>query len=165
MKLQHPIKISVPFRILLSIPVPWVFILTYLVGLAMQLILPLHLWPDGVLFYGIITGVILFNIGVVVATWSLIIFRKAHTTTTPGENSSRLITSGPYRFSRNPMYVSLIFAYLGEAGFLSHAWPIIVFPLVVAYVDRIVIPLEEKILLDDFKTEYENYCSSVRRWF
>jgi protein-S-isoprenylcysteine O-methyltransferase Ste14 len=62
------------------------------------------------------------------------------------------------------MYVSLTLAYLGEAGFLAQIWPVMVLPAILAYLNRIVIPLEEEILKKDFKDEYENYCAGVRRW-
>jgi protein-S-isoprenylcysteine O-methyltransferase Ste14 len=60
------------------------------------------------------SGGILFAIGAFIAGWGLVIFRRARTTTIPGRVSSQLVTWGPYRFSRNPMYVGLITAYLGE---------------------------------------------------
>jgi len=69
-----------------------------------------------------------------------------------------------YRFLRNPMYVSLILAYLGEAGFLVHVWPVIFLPLTIAYINLIVIPVEEAQLTEDFRDEYINYCKTVHRW-
>ena len=137
-----------PMNILLHIPVPWVFVLTYLGGLIFR-----------------ISGVIIFTLGALFASWSLIIFHKARTTTTPGESSKKIVIYGPYRYTRNPMYVSLILAYLGEAGILGQLWPVIALPLVMAYVNWVVIPLEEEVLRKDFKDEYENYCSRVHRWF
>jgi protein-S-isoprenylcysteine O-methyltransferase Ste14 len=151
-------------KILLKIPVPWVFVLGYLLGLPFQLLFPFKLFTDDALLYVKIAGIILFLVGMILASWSLLIFHKASTTTTPGESSKKLVRKGPYRFSRNPMYVSLILAYLGEAGFLTQVWPVIVLPLVIIYVNRIVIPLEEKILRRDFEGEYEMYCKQVRRW-
>jgi len=151
-------------NILLKIPVPWVFVLAYLMGLLLQYIFPYQLQSQETVSFINIAGYMLFAIGVFFAAWSLLIFHKARTTTTPGESSVKLVTWGPYRFSRNPMYVSLILCYLGEAGFLVHLWPVLVLPLMLAYVDRIVIPLEEGILKNDFKEEYEVYCTRVRRW-
>ena len=151
-------------QILLKIPVPWVFVLTYLIGILLQLILPFNPPSQKVLSYMKIIGYVLFAIGVVFASWSLIIFHKACTTTTPGEKSKKLVTWGPYRLTRNPMYVSLILAYLGEAGFLAQFWPVLVLPLMLVYVNWTVIPLEENILKKDFKEEYEDYCFHVRRW-
>lgn len=50
---------------------------------------------------------------------------------------------GPYRFTRNPMYVGLIVAYFGEAGLLKQAWPIALLLLTIVYLNYVVIPLEE----------------------
>jgi protein-S-isoprenylcysteine O-methyltransferase Ste14 len=157
-------KKSKPIKILLHIPVPWVYVLTYLVSLIPQLVFPIVIHSRKALTIIKITGDVFFVTGVFFALWSLIIFHKARTTTTPGETSDKLVMSGPYRTSRNPMYVSLILAYLGEAGFLSQVWPVIFLPLILIYVNRVVIPLEEEVLKQDFKEEYENYCLRVHRW-
>ena len=106
----------------------------------------------------------LFAAGVAIAVWGQVLFRKAHTTTVPGQTSSRLITSGPYRFSRNPMYVGLVLAYLGVAGLLQQVWPVTLLPFVVAYLNWIVIPVEEARLRDAFGAVYDRYVASVRRW-
>lgn len=102
-----------PVNILLRIPVPWVFVLTYLAGLIFQFILPFNLYSEELLIYARISGIVLFILGVLFASWSLIIFHRARTTTTPGESSKKIVMYGPYRYTRNPMYVSLILAYLG----------------------------------------------------
>ncbi len=149
---------------LLKIPVPWVFVLAYLLALPFQLLFPFNIFSLEELFYVKIAGVILFATGAFFASWSLLIFHKASTTTTPGENSKLLVERGPYRYSRNPMYVSLVLAYLGEAGFLTQIWPLFALPVVILYLNRIVIPLEEEILENDFRKEYGDYCSRVRRW-
>ena len=153
-----------PFRLLLNIPVPWVFVLGYLLGLIPQFIVPIIIHSQKAIKVIKISGGSLFIAGAFLATWSLLIFRKARTTTTPGQTSNKLVTSGPYRISRNPMYVSLTLAYLGEAGLLVQLWPVIVLPLTLAYINLIVIPLEEEVLRRDFRGEYENYCLRVRRW-
>lgn len=156
---------SNPVRFFLYIPVPWVFVLGYLAGLIPQHFLPVPVQSHENQTVLKIAGATLFVIGAIFASWSLIIFRKAHTTTTPGESSNKLVISGPYRYSRNPMYVSLTLAYLGEAGLLVQFWPLISLILVLAYVNWIVIPLEEEVLIVDYKEEYKSYCSRVRRWF
>lgn len=151
-----------PIRLLMRIPVPWVFVLTYLAGVAIG--------RAGPRFWGQlpqetrIAAALLFAAGVAIAVWAQVLFRKAHTTTVPGQTSSRLITSGPYRFSRNPMYVGLVLAYLGEAGMLQQVWPVTLLPFVVAYLNWIVIPVEEARLRDAFGAVYDRYVASVRRW-
>ncbi|MFZ1943087.1 MAG: isoprenylcysteine carboxylmethyltransferase family protein [Acidobacteriaceae bacterium] len=82
----------------------------------------------------------------------------------PGERSERLVTRGPYRLTRNPMYVGLTLAYFGEAGLLRQIWPLAVLPLVLAYLQWTVIPLEEAKLRETFGEEYEAYRGRVRRW-
>ena len=155
---------SNPVRFLLYIPVPWVFVLGYLAGLVPQIYFPITSHSHEYQLIIKVAGAFLFIIGAILASWSLIIFRKARTTTTPGESSNKLVISGPYRYSRNPMYVSLTLAYLGEAGILVQFWPLITLFLVLIYVNFIVIPLEEEVLKSDYKEEYINYCTRVRKW-
>ena len=92
------------------------------------------------------------------------LFGKARTTTVPRNRSARLVTSGPYRFTRNPMYVGLILAYLGEAGLQKQVWPIVLLPLVISYLNWMVIPVEEAKLNEVFPEEYGEYRSRVGRW-
>jgi protein-S-isoprenylcysteine O-methyltransferase Ste14 len=156
-----------PVRLLLHVPVPWVFVLTYLVGALLQRLTP-GLSPSAispeVARKSVAVGGVLFVVGAIIAGWGLIIFRKARTTTVPGKSSARLVIWGPYRFTRNPMYVGLVLAYLGEAGLLKQIWPVMVLPLVIAYVNWIVIPVEEARLKEDYQEEYSEYRSRVRRW-
>lgn len=153
-----------PLNFLLRVPVPWVFVLAYLVGAGLQHLLPVTVVSPKAVQVGMLGGVVLFAAGALFASWSLIIFQKARTTTTPGEVSAVLVTWGPYRFTRNPMYVSLILAYLGEAGILTQVWPLFVLPFTVAYVNWIVIPVEEGRLKEVFQDSYEHYRARVRRW-
>lgn len=152
-----------PFRLLLQVPVPWVFVLTYLLGAVAERTMPfpLHLEAAPGLSPA---GWLLCGTGAAIAGWGLLTFHRARTTTVPGEISSRLVTWGPYRFTRNPMYVGLTLVYLGEAGGLRHGWPVLLLPLVLAYVHRVVIPLEEGKLVEVFGEEYRRYQEAVRRW-
>jgi len=152
-----------PARLLMRVPVPWVFVLAYLVGAALEKIRPLTIRPDTAAITTI-AGAVLFAVGAVIAGWCLTIFRKAHTTTIPGKSSVKLVTWGPYRATRNPMYVGLTLAYLGEAGLLKQVWPVLLLPLVVAYLNYTVIPVEEARLKEAFADSYERYRSNVRRW-
>jgi protein-S-isoprenylcysteine O-methyltransferase Ste14 len=152
-----------PIRLLMHIPVPWVFVITYLVGVGLELTLRpyLHAEPPR---YVTVAAAVVFAIGAAIAGWSLVIFRKARTTTVPGRTSSKLVAWGPYRFSRNPMYVGLALAYIGEAGILKQFWPLLLLPLIVAYLNWVVIPVEEARLIEAFGAEYERYRATVRRW-
>jgi protein-S-isoprenylcysteine O-methyltransferase Ste14 len=152
-----------PLRLLMQIPVPWVFVVIYLAGVGLE-----YVWPAQTVI-ATLTGVslaggALFCIGAVLAGWGLLTFRRARTTTVPGQASARLVTSGPYRLSRNPMYVGLILAYVGEAGILRQVWPMLLLPLIVAYLNWVVIPVEERKLTEVFDEAYKQYRGRVRRW-
>jgi protein-S-isoprenylcysteine O-methyltransferase Ste14 len=154
-------NVARPFRLLMRLPVPWVFVLAYLIGAGLSLLSP---FGAGSHVFFKICGAALFLTGAALAGWGLYVFHKARTTTVPGETSTQVVTWGPYRFMRNPMYTGLVLAYIGEAGLLVQFWPLIILPLVVAYVNWIVIPVEEARLKEDFGSEYEQYCAKVRRW-
>jgi len=148
----------------LPIPVPWVFVLAYLIGLALQYLIPVPVNGTGILLGSRIAGGILLVVGLSLAAWSLIIFQSNHTTTSPVEKSSKLVTWGPYRFSRNPMYVSLAIIYLGEAGVLVQIWPLIFLILTLVYLQLIVVPYEEIKLQKTFGDSYKQYFARVHRW-
>ncbi len=154
-----------PFRLLLHVPVPWVFVLTYLLGAALERAWPTRPEVDLAPRLILVGGALVFAAGAGLAAWGWGTFRRAATTTVPGRSSSRLVTWGPYRFSRNPMYVGLAIAYLGEAGILRQVWPVVLLPLVVGYLNWVVIPLEERKLGETFGVAYDEYRVRVHRWF
>jgi protein-S-isoprenylcysteine O-methyltransferase Ste14 len=149
-------------RTLLRIPVPWVFVLMYLVGAGLESIFHFGRFVD----YGFVTpaGILVFALGAALAAWGWFIFRSKGTTTVPGESSRTLVTWGPYQFTRNPMYVGLSIAYLGEAAIQHHVIPVILLPLTIAYVNQVVVPLEEERLRAVFGHQYQQYAARVRRW-
>ncbi|HEY3857602.1 MAG TPA: isoprenylcysteine carboxylmethyltransferase family protein [Verrucomicrobiae bacterium] len=152
-----------PIRLLLHVPVPWVYVLSYFIGVGIERVWPSRNFLAIVLSIGAVSGFV-FAMGVGIAGWGWLIFRMRRTTTVPGRESSTLVTWGPYRFTRNPMYVGLALAYLGEAGMWRQAWPIAVLPFTLAYVNCFVIPLEEARLHEVFGEGYEQYRERVRRW-
>jgi protein-S-isoprenylcysteine O-methyltransferase Ste14 len=151
-------------RVLLRIPVPWVYVLAYFAGIGLQMLLPPVRLSPLAAARGHLTGAIVFASGVGLAGWPLVLFHRAGTTTTPGDVSKAFVVRGPYRFTRNPMYVGLTLAYLGEMGILLHYAPIVTLVLVVIYVNGVVIPLEESRLTERFGAAYTDYCQRTRRW-
>ena len=96
----------------------------------------------------------------------ILAFRRAGTTVNPTkpETASAVVASGVYRFSRNPMYVGVLFLLAGWAVFLSHALACLFVPAYVAYMNRFQIVPEERALLSKFGQDYVAYRRSVRRW-
>jgi protein-S-isoprenylcysteine O-methyltransferase Ste14 len=111
-----------------------------------------------------VLGAALLVVGVAIIVWAQLIFHKEHTTTDPAQTSLKLITWGPYRFTRNPMYIGLFLTFIGIDGIVTFVWSLLLLPPVFYYVNWIVIPVEEKQLKKTFGKTYENYCKRVRRW-
>lgn len=103
-------------------------------------------------------------VGVILAGWGMVTFKRAKTAINPHHGASQLVTHGPYRFTRNPMYTGLTIQYLGVSALIDSAWPIIVLPIVLLILIETVILREEMYLRDAFGVEYTGYVASVRRW-
>jgi len=150
-------------RALMRIPVPWVFVLAYLAGVGLEAVCFQNHFFSATPILSEIGGVV-FLAGMALAAWGWLLFRKAKTTRVPGEASSTMVTWGPYRLTRNPMYLGLTIAYLGEAGILRQLRPVLLLPLVLAYLNWILIPVEEAKLRQVFGMRYEEYRKRVGRW-
>ena len=77
---------------------------------------------------------------------------------------SRVVQNGPFRYSRNPGYLSLTMLYAGIAVLRNALWAILLFPLVLYVIQREVIGREERYLERTFGEEYLDYKRRVRRW-
>ncbi len=91
-------------------------------------------------------------------------FRRRGTTITPFEQSKALITDGPYRYTRNPLYLSMTFLLLGLAIALGTLSPLVVVPVFVWWITTRFIALEEQHLAEQFGPTYAAYKAQVRRW-
>ncbi len=109
-------------------------------------------------------GIAALTLGIALAAWGMITFRRAKTAIVPHHSASRLVTHGPYRFTRNPMYTGLTIAYLGGSALVDSAWPVILLPAVILILVHTVISREEMYLTDAFGAEYTRYLATVRRW-
>ena len=96
--------------------------------------------------------------------WSYLLFRRAHTSLVPVKPSTELVVRGPYRVTRNPMYLSLLCLYLGAALWLGVTWALLFVPLLVLAVQHVVIAREERYLERTFGEAYRQYRARVRRW-
>ena len=104
--------------------------------------------------------------GVSMAIAGVAAFRRAKTTLHPlqPETTSSLVTSGVYRFTRNPMYVGLALVLLAWAVFLSSAWSLLGPLVFILYMTRFQIMPEERVLSGIFGAPYFEYQAKVRRW-
>jgi Putative protein-S-isoprenylcysteine methyltransferase len=109
-------------------------------------------------------GTVLAVLGAGLAAWGMITFRRARTAIVPLRPASRIVTNGPYRFTRNPMYTGLTLVYLGVSLYMNSAWPLLALPIVLALLIRLVVRREEAYLRGAFPDEYAAYQTRVRRW-
>lgn len=91
-------------------------------------------------------------------------FRRVGTSPSPWRPTTALVTSGPYRMTRNPMYLGLTLMYLGVCCWINTAWPLIPLPVILLAMQLGVIKREEAYLERKFGGEFRQYCSRVRRW-
>lgn len=98
------------------------------------------------------------------AIWGVISFRRARTSLVPVRPATTLITDGPFRFTRNPLYLSLALLYLAITLWLGVFWPIVLLPALILLVQQIVILREEAYLESRFGEAYRAYRARVRRW-
>lgn len=115
-------------------------------------------------FVCIACGVVAFVWGFLVMMWAWWLFRQIGTPIRPTDRASSLVTSGPYRFSRNPMYLGIVVMLLGIALWLG-SWPMLIAPVgFFVFMSLVFIPYEERRLLETFCDAYASYAQSVRRW-
>lgn len=97
-------------------------------------------------------------------SWAVLTLHRAGTNIPTHLSATTLVTSGPYRFSRNPIYLGLATGFAAVAAWLNSAWFVIMIVLFVGLMTAGVIVREERYLRDKFGRPYQDYCAEVRRW-
>lgn len=110
-------------------------------------------------------GVALVAIAWIPSLWAFILFRREGTEINPISPTNRkLVARGPYRFTRNPMYLGLVILSAGIAIWVG-TWPFFLAPIAVfATANWVHIPFEEAKMRRQFGEEYDSYVRKVRRW-
>jgi protein-S-isoprenylcysteine O-methyltransferase Ste14 len=111
-----------------------------------------------------IAGGILVIVGLGLAMWACMIFLRRGTSVLPIRPASVLVDTGPFRVSRNPIYVGFTAAYIGASLPFQSLWSLLLLPLVLVVMQKAVIDREEAYLERRFGAEYLSYKSRVRRW-
>ena len=109
-------------------------------------------------------GLVLFLAGIFLAAWSVRTFRKAHTNILTSHAASAIVTTGPYGFSRNPIYVGMFLGLGGFAIAFNTLWFLAVLVAMVFVIRFGVIAREEIYLESKFGARYLDYKARVRRW-
>jgi protein-S-isoprenylcysteine O-methyltransferase Ste14 len=91
-------------------------------------------------------------------------FRSAGSLVRGSERSTTIVRTGPYRLSRNPIYLSFILLVVGLSIWFNDLWLIVTLIPAIAFIAAIVIPREERFLERNFPDQYSSYKATVRRW-
>ena len=161
--MNEPAATATPERDVAGVPFPPP--LAYIGGLLAGLVLEL-IWPiaDPTTIVRVVVGIAGFAAWLVLDGNAMQRFRHAGTNMIPFKPSTALVTSGVYRFTRNPMYLGMAAFYVGIAVAAGWIWALVLLPLVILAIDRLVIVREEPSLERKFGTAYTDYKSHVRRW-
>ena len=145
------------------IPPPLFYVLTFLAAVFIQKRLPI----DASVFHLQVTKVVGILLLVTSLFFLITSFRKffqSKNTLILIKPASSLQTDGIYNISRNPMYVGLVFIYLGLTCLIGNWWNIILFPILLLIIQQYVIKKEEEYLERAFEVKYTDYKNKVRRW-
>jgi protein-S-isoprenylcysteine O-methyltransferase Ste14 len=145
----------------IKVPPPLIYLLALLLGLVLDRRAHVPFLPRKA---GRIIGWPLVGGGVLLGGWFRKTMREADAPIRTDRPVPRLTTEGPFRFTRNPGYLSLAMLYAGIAVLRNALWAILLLPLVLIVIQREVIGREERYLERTFGEEYLAYKARVRRW-
>lgn len=143
-------------------PPPLIFLGALALGFVAQM-----LWPPPFLTHSItarVVGGVLAVTGLGLSIWVMRSFGRVGTPVTPWSETRRLVTSGPYRFGRNPDYVGQALLTAGLALLLGVPWALLALIPALILIRYGVIAREERYLERRFGDAYRVYCQQVRRW-
>lgn len=143
---------------------PLVYAVAIAAAILIHRLFPLHIVPTEHAGKLRIAGAALLAGWLALAAWAIATFRRIGTTANPAGGSTALALEGPYRFTRNPMYLSLVLLKAGIGLVANMLWPLILLPPVMLVIARNVIGPEERYLEAKFGEPYRRYRARVRRW-
>ena len=143
-------------------PPPVLYLGTLLLGSVVHVAAPLSLLSTTLAHW--VAGVLLMAISAAFARWAFVTLRRAGTSANPYQPSVALTTTGPFRFSRNPIYLAMTGLYLGTSLLVNSVWPLLLFAPLMLVMHHGVILKEERYLSATFGEAYAAYKSGVRRW-
>jgi protein-S-isoprenylcysteine O-methyltransferase Ste14 len=142
-------------------PPPLLYVSAFALGLVVQHLYPVSLLPNEVFA---VPAIVCVMVSVALMAWCVRTFRLAKTSLIPVKPTTALVTDGPFRFSRNPMYLGLTLLYLGIALWLNAFWVVVMLLPLLLIVQSYVIVREERYLERRFGKKYLQYKGRVRRW-
>ena len=145
-------------------PPPLITLVAVLIGVLLQRVAPMNILPDDLRVIGREIGWIVLVLAIALGVWSVGLFARAGTTWNPVRPTTALVLHGPYRFTRNPMYLALTTIGVGAAIAVGTLWMWLVPVLLFVLDNFVIIPFEERNIERQFGPEFADYRARVRRW-
>ena len=140
-----------------NIPVPEIYVIAIILSIVLKIFFPAHIFKF--FWIGHVLGWPLSVIGVFISLWAV-----SEAGQMSIDSPNRLISTGPYAYSRNLMYVGWALIYLGIILILNSLWSLGLLVIVLVYTHFIEIRPEEKFLQKKFGAQYDNYRKNVNRY-
>jgi protein-S-isoprenylcysteine O-methyltransferase Ste14 len=144
---------------------PWtpiVYVVALMLALSLHRLRPLHIESGRVLLE--VLGMLIAASGVALAVWAYTKLVRSRTGLFPTSPATHLVTTGPYRFTRNPIYLGYTLAMMGTGLLVTNYWMAIIAGLTAIVTHAWIIRSEERHLLARFGFEFEYYCRRTRAW-
>ncbi|ODT50018.1 isoprenylcysteine carboxylmethyltransferase family protein [Devosia sp. 63-57] len=149
----------------LIMPPPFYPALSWLAALGLQWLHPLHLIPPfGLSSWAFWLGLLLAVAGFAVVNRAIAAFQAAGTNVMPSQPTLVVVSTGPYRFSRNPIYIGCLMLHLGLTLMAGLNWGLPLLPLVLVAFHLLAVLPEERYLQRKFGDSYTRYQAATRRW-
>ena len=145
-------------------PPPLLFVFGLGAGWLLHRAYPLPLLEGGARPVAVVLGWSGIVLWAMLTAWAIASFRRARTAVIPNRPATMLVLGGPYRFTRNPMYLALILLYLGVSLLINSLWTLLLLPLMLFLLYTAVVRREERYLAAAFGQAYRDYQTRVRRW-
>jgi protein-S-isoprenylcysteine O-methyltransferase Ste14 len=139
---------------------PFVLLAAIILGVVLNSIWPLPFIPSAL----VLGGPVILIAAVLVFVLSLREFRLTGTPVRGSERTTTIVRTGPYQFSRNPIYLAFVLFLFGLAVSLNNLWLLVAVAAFASFMSIIVIPREEQFLERNFQPQYSEYKATVRRW-
>jgi len=140
---------------------PLIYLTSLILGAVIHLVMPLPFLPGKL---AVPLGVPLVAVAIALFSYSVVRFRTAGTPVPARKPTTVIVRTGPYRFSRNPIYLAFSVFQLGIAIWVNSVWLLATLVAAVALTNYVVIRREEQYLERKFGAHYLDYKASVRRW-
>jgi protein-S-isoprenylcysteine O-methyltransferase Ste14 len=139
---------------------PIVLLAAIALGVVLNLIWPFRFIPSAL----VLAGPVVVFAAALLFLLSLREFRSHGTSVRGTERTTTIVRTGPYRFSRNPIYLAFVLFILGLSLWLNDLWLLVALAAFAGFISVMIIPREERFLERNFQPQYSEYKTAVRRW-